>query len=44
MIDGPVLMILVGAAFQAVPPALALLIHFRRWPRGASTLGAPART
>lgn len=44
MIDGPVLMILVGAAIQAVPPALALLIHFRRRPRATSTLGEPART
>lgn len=44
MIDGPVLMILLGAAIQAIPPACKLLPHIRRRPRAASALGAPART
>ncbi|WP_274599150.1 hypothetical protein [Sphingomonas sp. CFBP 13603] len=44
MIDGPVLMILVGTTIQALPLAYRLLIHIRRRPCAASTLGAPART
>ena len=50
MIDGPMLMILAGAAIQAipavpaVPPACRLIVHIRRRPRAAPALGAPART
>lgn len=44
MIDGPILMILAGAAIQAIPPACRLIVHIRHRPRTASTPGAPART
>ncbi len=44
MIDGPILMILAGAAIQAVPPAFRLIVHIRRRPRAAPALGATART
>ncbi len=44
MIDGPLLMILVGAVIQAVPPACALLIHIRHRAPSAPALGEPART
>ena len=44
MIDGPVLMILLGAAIQAIPPACRLVIHIRHRPRPRSALSAPART
>jgi len=44
MIDGPMLMILAGAAIQAVPPACRLIVYIRRRPRSAPALGAPART
>jgi len=47
MIDGPMLMILAGAAIQAIPaipPACRLIVQIRRRPRAAPALGAPART
>jgi len=44
MIDGPMLMILAGAAIQAIPPASRLIVHIRRRPRAAPALGVPART
>jgi len=47
MIDGPMLMILAGTAaqaIQAIPPACRLIVHIRRRPRAASSLGAPGRT
>ncbi|WP_268796141.1 MULTISPECIES: hypothetical protein [Sphingomonas] len=44
MIDGPMLMILAGAAIQGIPPACRLIVHIRRRPRAAPALGSPART